>query len=420
MVFLWLRQPVIYDYEFGLTKKLSEIEYSTRMGKVKYRDEYKKKFLFVNTAHSLITDDEVAENEPNVRTNPAQLATVLENLYQHKNLYDIIFLDVYFPFAKSKEDSALISIVHRLQEAKKIVTVTQVLQEEPQDNEAHLPDWIKIFQTYKDNTRLQVNPNMFGNQFSAPAFYPLSNIDAFYKFIYNIEIDGKLHKEAPLLMYENIKQQTANSPFMMGVFYRYKGNSSIYQNIYPPRIILTDEQLEWDKKEHFGNRVNLDFLADFGEESLVLRLKDGEKKIIFIGDLVYGDNHTTAQGKIKGILIVANALIALLENTNQLSYAFLVFLFFLFALISYLTFYTHHRELLKKEFVRNPLLNKMIIFVIERANYLILFLGTLVGIFIFNHYLFLLFNTIYLFLLEKIIGWYRDKNFVKNRVSKKD
>ncbi|MDD3459022.1 MAG: hypothetical protein PHO74_06060 [Weeksellaceae bacterium] len=402
LVFILQKLPVIFNYEVNLTHNLWETEFYARFGKVKDHDKFAQKFFFVNTARSFEIDDEAPSGTANLRTNREQLLSVLKSLNANKNDFEVIFLDIFVPEASSETDEELQKVVAELKQHKKIVTVTHVVNYyEPMSN---LPSLVQSIKFHSNDYTLYEG-NAFGDSLSGPAYYPLSNSDAFFKFTYNVRIEDELRKQAPLLLYECISDKTAKNPFLFGLFYKYNGDGRFYQNIYIPKIILNNNDLHYFKTEEFAQ--NAEFLSELAvdEEFLQDKLSREPGKIIFIGDLSFGDIHYAKGARISGSLLVANTMIALMEAHNRISILYLIFLVLAFAVISYFTFWP---KMLKKENqrkIRFRRLNSVYRYMISKSNYLILLATSLIGIFIFKQYIFLFFILIYIFLLNKTIGF---------------
>ncbi len=402
LVFILQKSPIIFNYEVNLTQNLWETEFYARFGKVKNQNQFTQKFFFINTARSFEIDDETPSETANLRTNRAQLLSVLKTLNENKDDFAVIFLDIFIPEAQSATDIELQKVVGELKQHKKIVTVTNVVNYyEPMTN---LPSLVKSIRFHSNDYTLY-EKNMFGDALSGPAYYPLSNSDAFFKFNYNVRIENKSRKQAPLLLYECIDSKTAKAPFGFGLFYKYNGDGRLYQNIYIPKIILDNNSLHYVKDE--TSAQNAEFLNELAddEEFLTDKLSREPGKIIFIGDMSFGDVHYAKGARISGPMLVANTLIALMEANNRISYLYLIFLVFAFSAVSYLTFNPKILETESRRKIKFSLLHSIYQYLISKSNYLILLGATLVGIFIFNQYIFLFFNLIYIFLLSKIINW---------------
>jgi|GEM_PF-2469242 len=407
LVFVLQKLPVILNYEVNLTQNLWETEFYARFGKVKNNDKYSRKFFFINTARSFEIDDDSPPGTANLRTNREQLLSVLKTLNENKASFEAAFLDVFIPEAQTETDIQLRQIVAELKQNKKIVTVSNVVNYyEPLSD---LPSLVKSIRFHSNDYTLY-EENMFGNSLSGPAYYPLSNSDAFFKFSYNVPIEKKLRKQASLLLYECISGNTAESPFLSGLFYKYKSDSRLYQNIYIPKIILSNEDLHYVKTEEFAQNTEfMNELAD-DEEFLADKLRREPGKIIFIGDMSFADIHYAKGARIGGPLLVANTLIALLDANNRISYLYLLFLAIAFSAVSYFTFWPKILEAESRRKIRFRLLHSAYQYFIAKSNYLILLMTTLIGIFVFNQYIFLFFNLIYIFLLSKIVRWQKRRN----------
>lgn len=417
LVFCWMRQPFIFKYEYNATENLLSFKDFKGMTENSLRNKYVNKFFFLNTSHSLITDEEASEDgKINVRADRKQLTELFQILQKHPDLYDIIFMDVFIPEIKSDEDTELIEVVAALQDQRKIITANIVVDDyidrrkEVKSNNRQP----RIFKQMKASFKYKKEnvPNIFGSEFSAPMYYPISMNDAFYKYHHNLKIEGTYTKQAALKLYENLTNKSARNPFLWDVLYLYQDEYALYQNIDIPEMVLSSEDLfDIHSHENFQNTGNLDMWIDFDGEFLIDKLRSEPGKIIIIGDMALGDIHYSLAGRTEGPLIVANTLISLLEKNNRLSYLFLGYLWLSFSLVSYLTFYPEILENLKTKNFRLRLFNFFYHYLLDKANYLVLFIATLIGLYAFKHYIFLLFTLFYIYIVGLII-----KEYKRNRV----
>lgn len=393
LTFIWLRQPYIFDFEFGLTKDVIDIEYYLRGAETQNKDKYLNKFLFVNTSNSLEIDDSGVNLESNVITSRNQLKEFLKILKNNQDHYQLIIFDVFIEQLNTKTDSALANVIKKLKQNNKILT-TNIVEE-------------YISQT--DDIFTKITPNAFGQNLSGPTYYPKSISDAFYKFSYQFKSNSvDIKKQLPILAYECIENTKANKPFLFDMFYTYKNKQGIYQNFYIPRIRLSNDDIIINSEgNNLNNTINLNWYYD-AEESILETLKTRPKPIIIIGDLFYGDSHYATSGLIKGPLIIANTIIPLLESENKLHFSYILFLIVVFSLVSYLAFFPSWKNNIQGRF-SITWINQIVDFVLDKLHYIILLIATLVGVFFFNHYIFLLFNVTYIYLLENLL------NFIKKR-----
>lgn len=399
LVFLWLRQPYIFDYEFDATKDINDIEWYLRGGKVYGEDEYGKKFLFVNTSQSLVVDSTCAYNQPNVKTDRKQLNEFLEILNKNPNLYEGILFDVFVDELQDKDDSLLYNIIMQLKAKHKIATVNNIDE--------------NYYYQGKDKYYSVLKQNAFGTELSGTDFYPKSMSDAYYKFQYQIKPDeGDLQQQLPLLAYENMTGKQSSKPFFFDIFYRYKGDSKLYMNYYIPRIVLGYNDIVIQSDEEKENTIQLSWYYN-SEDAVKQMLIQHKKPIIIIGDLLLGDLHYSTNGLIRGPLIAANAMIPLLNGGNCLHISYLLFLIIAFTIISYLTFYHSDLKEWKPKRIKSELLQNIISGFLDNLNYLILIIVTMYGIFMFNNYIFLIFNLLYIFAIEKLL------DFTKKIIQKK-
>ncbi len=399
LMFAWLRQPYIFGYEFDITKDMILFETYLRGGEIKNKDKYYDKFYFINTAHSLVIDNSAASKRPNVRANREQLLKFLDIAEKHTNLYDIILFDVFINTLEDKIDTLLYNAVYRLKQQGKIVTSNYV-----HDN----------YITNHNEYYTQIEQNAFGDTLSGPIFYPMSMQDAHYKFFYHFLPDkGTPQKQLPLLAYECITKKQSSSSFLFNIFYTYKKQKGIFQNIYIPRIVLGHKDIVFTSNDgkRTPNTSNLDWIYH-REETVVDILKNKPKPIIIIGDVMWGDTHYSTNGLIRGPLIAANALIALLEQNNRMHLSYLLFLWIIFTVVSYFTFYPYLIRQAKDARIKISWLASMRNYIMDELNYIILVFATLFGVFVFGHYIFLFFNVIYIFILEKTLPFVR-KRFLK-------
>lgn len=402
LIFILQKLPVILNYEINLTQDLWQTEFYARLGNVQNNDKYTKKFFFINTSRSFEIDEKVRDGIANLRTDRKQLLSILKTLNESKQSFDVIFLDIFIPETKAETETEiqLQKIISELKKNKKIVTVSNVVNfYEPLSN---LPPLIKSIRFHSNDYTLY-EENAFGDSLSGPAYYPLTNSDAFFKFNYNISIGNKMRKQAPLLLYECISNETAEAPFMFDLFYGYKDKAGLYQNIYIPKIILNNGDLHYYKTDLFTQ--NTEFLSELvnDEEFLKDKLNREPGKIIFIGDMLFADVHYAKGTRISGPVLVANTLIALLEANNRISYLYLIFLIIAFSIVSYFTFWPKILERESKRKIRFPIFHSVYQYIIAKSNYLILLITSLIGIFVFNQYIFLFFNIIYVFLIGKLL-----------------
>ncbi len=396
LMFVWLRQPYIFGYEFSMTKDMIGLESYFRLGETKNRKKYYDKFYFINTSNSLIVDKNASSYQPNVKTDREQLLKFLEIAETHKNLYDIILFDVFINELENKTDTLLYNTIYRLKQKGKIVTSNNV-----NDN------YIRKKDTYYS----MVEKNALGDTLSGSVYYPMSMEDSFYKFSYQLLPDkGEKQKQLPLLAYECMQKDKANSSFLFNTFYTYKHKKGIFQNIYIPRITLgyKDIILQSNDDAIAPNTSNLSWLYD-DEESVVKVLQSKPKPVIVIGDVLWGDKHYSTNGLIQGPLIATNALIALMEQNNQMHLYYLLFLWLTFTVVSYFTFYPYLIQRAKNATIKVSWLAKIRNYIMDELNYFILVFATLFGVFVFDHYIFLLFNVMYIYILEKILPFIKEK-----------
>lgn len=415
LVLFWMRQPFIFKYEYNATANLLSFKDFKGLTENSVQQKYLTKFFFLNTAHSLIIDEEATDDgRINVRTDRKQLLQLLTILNNHTELFEVIFMDIFIPEIKSETDRELIAVVDKLKEKNKIVTANIVIDDfidvkrklRKDDKAPRLVKDMRSSLIYKR----KVQPNVFGSHLSAPLYYPLSMNDAFYKFHHNLEIDGEYIKQAPLVLKEIIHQKKAKTPFLWNTLYFYKNDFSLYQNIDIPEMILSSDDLfDFNLNEDIQNIGNLDSWIVFDGEFLIDKLKSEPEKIIIVGDMALGDIHYTLAGRTEGPLIVANSLITLLEDYNKFSYTYLLYLIFSFSLISYLTFYPEVLLRLSKRRFKFRTIDFLYHYILGKAKYFLLFIATLIGLYVFKHYMFLLFTLTYIYILGIIIKEYKRK-----------
>ena len=401
MIFLsliWIRQPMTFDYEFEATKDVLDFEYYSRFKTIKGKENYKDRFLFINTAHSLeVYDSE--EFESNVRTNREQLLKVLKQLNINSNKFEVAILDLHIEHPESPIDEEITEVVSSLKRKNKIVTLSKIVTSN------------KISSFSRNNKdSIEISNSIFGNKLHGSFFYKFSNSDAFYKFDYTLNIRNDKIKQAPLLAYECITNKKSNSPFFFNLFYTYNGIPKLFQNTYIPKMVLGFDDLSYEDDEQKNiktNIVNLDSVAEV-ETYIADKINKKCKKnsIIIIGDYLLGDSHYTTSGLTRGSLLIANTLIALLEGNNQFSLWYLFFLIFSFSLVSYYTFYPNLYETFKSKEIKNKYIRTIVNLILDDINYVILIIATFVGIYLFDHYIFILFFTIYIWILERLMRLY--------------
>lgn len=407
LTFLWLRQPVIFDFETGITKGINDIVYYFNLGKNKTYDQYKNKFFYINTTHNLILDQNAPYYLPNVRTNRKDLVVLLDSLDRHSDAFESIFLDVFISEVEDSTDQALVNIVKRLQYKQKMIAVSEIVDNI--DRSYKQPELLRSIHSYFKERNTFLFPNVFDPEYSGPVYYPLSNSDAFYKITYNFEVEEERVSQAPLKMYEAISERKAKPPFFLNLFYKYENLPGVYQNIYAPPMVIGMQDLSYGNNPlDYQNLENMEVFLEDGFAFLLQKLKeDSEKKIIIIGDFVFGDDHHSSVGRIKGPLIAVNSLIALKSESNKLSIKFIWFLVFSFFLVSYFSFYPEVISGLSKKNYKHYFTNTVFVYIVRKMKYLILFVSTIIGVLWFNYYLFLFSCLIYIYFVSHIVKWWR-------------
>lgn len=413
LVLLWMRQPFIFKYEYNTTENLLSFKDFKGFTENSVRNKYINQFFFINTAHSFIIDDEASETgKLNVRTDRQQILELLKILNKNPDVFEILFLDVFIPEIKSESDKELILVVEKLKEKNKIVTANIIVDDFIDPNKEALQNdkAPRIVKQMKSSLKYQRenHPNIFGEHLSGPLYYPLSMNDAFYKFHHSVKINKDYIKQAPLLLKEIKEGKKAKKPFFWNTLYFYEDDFSLYQNIDIPEMILSSNDLyDMNMNSTFQNTGNLDTWIELDGEILLDKLRSEPGKIIVIGDMALGDIHYTLAGRTEGPLIVANTLISLIEGHNKLSYPYLLYLIFSFGLVSYLTFYPEVLSNLKEKQFRNRAINFFYHYLVDKSKYLVLFFATLIGLYVFKHYMFLLFTLFYIYVVGLIIREYK-------------
>lgn len=387
LIFFWLKQPFIIDYEFEAYKDI----YSLKSIFFK-PDKSTIDFLYIDTSKNL--EIETQDRLEIARTDRKELLKALDLLYQNKDKYKLILLDIVFDRLQPK-DSAISSQLQQridaLSRSGKIVLTDKIIYGE-------------------------VVPNPFKSNVHGVAFYDKSMDDAFYRFVLTRKINSNTYKQTPLLCHEIMHAKNASPSFFCDIIYRYGRNGGLYQNIFVPEFALSYADIH-SGDSGIGNQdsqtvvnANLYYL-DLFNSNYDDALSDHHQAVVIIGNFE-NDIHYTTVGRLPGSIILANIILSLENNVNKISILYLLFLIVSFSLVSYLTFYflPFEEEYLARFKKKNYYF--VVSFVVERANYFALFIATLVGIIFFNCYLFILFTVTYLYILKKITKWYYKKKLV--------
>ena len=402
LMLFWVRQPFIFDYEFEICKDLIDIETVIRLGNTQGQKEYQNKFLFLNVSKNkeiLTLNDEVTVT----RTSKNELQKTLNILAQDTTKFKAILLDILIDKEENEQNkSAIDSLQEAVDKLKGKIILTNEFDGEVIKKSAITTD--------SKNTGI--------------ATYNKSLSDAFYRLDFSKKLshDNKYYKQTPLLMYELIENKKASQPFCFGLFYTYKNDLHLYQNVIVPKMTLLDENritlenayykaldttyfgIKFLKKEPIEYSYNCYDIGTFNSNYHQTAFDDLKKPIIIIGDFE-SDIHYTTNGQVSGPMVLANSIISLYNGSNKISFWYLFFIISSFTFISYLTFFYLPYQSENKFKSKYKWLNAIVNFIIDEINFVVLALVTLIGIFVFKYYMFLFFNTIYLMIVSKIIDW---------------
>lgn len=324
-------------------------------------------FLFINVSHDYELTDIMDEwgipigNEP--ITDRKKLAEFIRILHQNDNHRAILF-DIRFDLSSSNDSS----LAHAFQHLDRYVVST------------HMSD-----STVED----PVIPVK-----TAVADYPISG-GSFFKFKYLIK---DTIKTVPIVLDEiiNGKKYTKNGAFL------FDGNKR-YLNVFLIDLLVRPHDL-FDAEDHYfyehlGNLLFLD------SDDLSEITKD---KIIVLGDFEKYDIHDTLLGEMPGPLILLNAYLTLKNNTNQLSWIFLIFIFLSYFVLSTIIFFPEDplERIIKK--VTGD--NKVTEFITSALSYfLLLVLIVLSCYLVFGILLNVLWLVFYLYIIDKLVTFLNNK-----------
>lgn len=208
--------------------------------------------------------------------------------------------------------------------------------------------------------------------------------DGFVK--YNLSKKNK--KSLPLVMYEDIYKKKMEQ---QGFFYNIDGKTVLNTFVANFRV----RQPDIDKKVY--PKVNLGELLKLPVNKIHEMTKG---RIIIIDNFSTEKKHNTIYGGMSGGLIMLNVYLALENFENAIGIGFFVALFILYAGISLLVFY----PLRKKK--KNSVLDQAQVFkfVLGWASFMLLLsIITVLTYFIFNIHISVLYLSVYLYALQKIV-----------------
>lgn len=337
----WLTQININD-GFEFMNNVYDVKDFFRLYvfKNKNSSDLSKKYLLVNTSHSnqLLSDN--TGNWNDVIVNRKHLTNALNVLDNNSDKIDYIICDVFFEEPDYENDSSLNAVIQRLNQKNKIV-LSYYLDEEGN----------KSTSIYKSKTGLSQYRSSFLNA-------------QFLKFTYLY--NG--HRQIPLVALEQSTGKQMEKKTFLGIPYYTLDNKWCINTIIPPFKYLPNQ---------LNERV-VD-LGLFAPEDI------GSGQVVFIGDFEgKRDIHHTIADRIPGPLILVNAYDALINGIPIVRVSFLLVLLMFFMFISYNTFY---KTLFYERYNLSKIKSVLVVFLVERLNYILIFIMTIVLMFAYNFYI---------------------------------
>jgi len=177
----------------------------------------------------------------------------------------------------------------------------------------------------------------------------------------------------------------------------------IADKVMPNHFILNYRLLQKDiaDQEVGFNPINLGELLLLPPQEIINFL---DNKIVILGDFLENDFHETLFEITSGPLILLNGLLSLENFDTQINIWFSIILGGFFLFLSYLVFYPGDiiEERIKYLFGNFKFLQQLMGFM---SYFLILTACSLITYFIYNIHINVFFLSIYLYLIDKLIGW---------------
>ena len=214
-------------------------------------------------------------------------------------------------------------------------------------------------------------------------------------------LEEKKFKSIPLMMYEKIN----GKKFTKGKFFGAMGEKSVFNH-----FILNFRIRHYDLKQKTYSLVNLGELLSMNPEQINEMVKN---RIVVIGSFAKEDMHKTIYGDMPGALILLNVYLALVNQDNVVCTLFFIVLFVSYTITSFMAFYP--LKLAEKGILKYFKEEKILKFIMGWLSFvLLLILISAVTYFMFNIHINILYLSIYLYALRKIMRFiYKRVNFFK-------
>lgn len=378
-LFLWLRQDMSLALESTFLKWQAQIS-NTKIVKSLYDRRYSADdaiFIDVSASREIAFDSGALKKE--IITNRRTLDTILRSLHSQGE-YKFILCDLYFDI-RTGYDSILDSTIRK---TKRIGFPLTPPKEFTGNRLQNLPGGV-------------VRYSYIGN------FYKLA--DEMVKFRL-VDPDGE--KSLPLVMAESIEKTKLTKT---GAFLSFDNKPHLYLN----NMIVDD---------HINNANLLQPNGASGiytpeDIIMMLRFQDAatlsdifKNKIIVIGDMAT-DRHNTAYGEMAGSMILFNIFLSLANDENTITFWWIAYLFVMFTALSYFIFYRAESRIQHVVSWIKVVLNKLILGELLSdivTNTIFLFIISLLSYFIFKKNIELLALSVWLSLLEYVIGRVKAKD----------
>lgn len=380
VVLFMLNQSVMMQDEKVLIRKTSSFK-----DKITKTDTASlSKFVFINVSKNkqLIPeiDPDFGDTIGNtVVTDRRKLTKLFRKLNKHTDLFKSVVCDILFE-DKSHFDEAL----------------KYEMKRQP-----------KLILPYITNNNSQEESTLFDFKKGLAEYVATNDVFVKFKLIYD-----DTTKTVPLVMYEQIHdtQITHN-----GWFYELDGRKIFHNFIINIRIKTSDIL---NNNTAYYQMSRFIELPDSLMQSL---LKD---KIIMISDFEdpKNDFHETVAGDMPGALILANTYLALEKGDNLVPMMLLPLLLISFFIISMLVFYPINIFEMWAEKITQKIPN------IAAAKYLVGFISyvsllsivSVICFVLFNKHINVLYLTIYIYALEKVISFIQKKRAKKREEKRKE
>lgn len=370
IAFFMLNQPMVRGDERELIKKTTSFK-NLLTGK---DTSGFQKFLFLNVSHDkeligyLDKNGFPEGNQP--ITDRKKVGDLVAYLNRNRNAFLYLFTDIYF-IDESPNDSLLGSELGKM--GDKAIIPFHLGEEKPKfgSNQA-LADYIATESTFVKFKLTQTDP-----------------------------ATGKFMKSVPLVMSEKINGVTPRK----GGFLFYLNNKPAFNN-FIISLRITKDDLDQKRCDY----MNLGSFLNLPEERKMDHVKN---RIIVAGDFEdkKNDFHKTVDGSQPGSLLLVNAYLAIAKGDNLIPALLFPLLYLGFFLISLLVFYPVNifEEWIAKITAKIPSA-KAAKYVAGFISYtaLLSILSTLCFL-LFNIHVNVLYLTVYIYGLEKVIAWVNKK-----------